>query len=234
MTLPDKHLDRLATAAGGWISAADAKAAALLGVSNILLGAVFLADLYPRVGEHSLLKWTFVGLVLTLHAVVAGCVLWPRTNRTKILKDAEFPSPLEASPSFFADIAQMKHAAYVTALSDEGFQTKDKEEQAFILAIIAHRKMSAYRWSIALFVACLAVFCALAAFSPAAAPSAASDEPCCASMVQPASATTDIEHTGMGGLETTTSGSAQLSTEVPGEDAPPERELQAPTEQGVK
>lgn len=153
---------RLSDASVGWIGAADNKAAALLGVSNILLGAVFLADLGPTSGWWHAIRVGFVLLVLAQHVVVAAFVLWPRTNRTAILKKAGFPTPLPRSPSFFGDVAKMPHADFKALMADVPTQAEDKLEQAYVLAVIANRKMLAYQWTIGLFVAGLVAFCTLA------------------------------------------------------------------------
>mgnify|MGYP007066217895 CR=1 FL=1 len=153
---------RLSGAASGWIAAADGKAAALLGVSNILLGAVFLADLEPGPAWVDVLRVGFIAVVLIQHIVVAAFVLWPRTNRAKLLKEAGFPSALDRSPSFFGDVAKLKHAELVTLMDDDAAQDADKLEQAFILAVIADRKMVAYQWALGLFIVGLVAFCLLA------------------------------------------------------------------------
>ncbi len=155
-------IDRLSGVAGGWIGAADTKAAALLGVSNILLGAAFLEDMTPGVPGGAELRVLFIVLVLAQHLVVAVGVLWPRTNRAAILRAAGFPTPLSKSPSFYADIAKLNHASYIELLADSSTQESDRTEQAYILAVIASKKMCAYKLAIVLFVTCLAVFCGLA------------------------------------------------------------------------
>lgn len=158
-------LERLKTNAAAWIAAADTKAAALLAVSNILLGAVFLADINTKAEGAEALRFAFIGLVLLLHVVIAAGVLWPRLNRAEILKVAQFPSPLPRSPSFYGDVAGLPYNAFASILADEAAQKADAVEQAYVLAVIARQKMIAYRWSIVIFVACLLSFCGVAAFS---------------------------------------------------------------------
>lgn len=166
---PNQAFDRLSTAAIVWIGSADVKATALLGVSNILLGAVFLTEVSDKGVTQTTLRAAFVVQVFLLHAVVAAGVLWPRTNRRALLKEAGFPNPLNVSPSYFGDIAKLKYEEYAKLMQSTDSQAADREEQTFVLAVVAHKKMFAFRVAVALFLSCLFTFCALAAVSAHAA-----------------------------------------------------------------
>lgn len=155
-------IEKLRATSTSWIASADAKATALLGISNILLGAVFLSDIKS---ESSLVYWgsiAFIVIVVGLHLFVGFGVLWPRTDRKSILNDALFSTSDKDSPSYFGDIVKLKHDDFIALMRDGERQRQDAEEQAYILAFIANKKMIAFQWAIGLFAFALFIFGSLA------------------------------------------------------------------------
>lgn len=156
-----ERINQIKAIASAWISSADTKAAALAGISNILLGAIFLSNHKPDSSDPG---WTthlppvFIVLVALLHVLVA-VVLWPRTNRKRWL-DEELPLP--KSSSHFAEISRMSFREFKTQATAN--EEADTYEQAYVLARIASRKMFWYRAALITFLAALVAFAIMAWF----------------------------------------------------------------------
>lgn len=153
----EHNVARLTQAASGGIQSADTKATALVSLGAALLaivaGLVALrseVDTLTRAGVAMIAGFT----VFTLAAVLAACAaLYPRVDRKWLLESRGW-SPLAVSPSYFNDIVRLDRARFVELMSQDA--SEDFREQAYVLCIIADRKMHWLRRSVIYFViACI-------------------------------------------------------------------------------
>lgn len=151
--LPEhEHLENIRQRAVTWIAAADQKATAMLGIAGALAalgGPAFAAS----GGKGSLLARLFLCAfaALDLFAVLSAViVLWPRTDRPRILRRKGLTSVLPRSISFFADLAALDATQFAKHLTDAtpDLRHQDTYEQAIVICEIAALKMQWMRWTI--------------------------------------------------------------------------------------
>jgi MFS family permease len=145
----------------GWIGSADTKATAMLTIA----GAVLAIVSGYGVGKTQWADWRFylmLGFVLGMigTTALAALALTPRLNRVALLKcggltekDREAKSTL-----FFGDLGLLKATEFFEAMKTPATD-RDELEQAYIVAVIARRKMILVRlsmWLLVIGLACLA------------------------------------------------------------------------------
>jgi Family of unknown function (DUF5706) len=155
-TMSTESRERTRLAAAGWIGSADTKATALLTISGALL-ALLAAVFATSSGVRALPvthRIAFVGFCLASIVSIAAstATLWPRTNRSALLKERGWPNP-GVSPTFFGDQASLSHKEFgeLHANQNETSLAGDLSEQAHIMCVIAAVKMKCLRVSIATF-----------------------------------------------------------------------------------
>lgn len=158
--MTDEYLQLVSRKAIGWIGSADSKAIGLLTIQAVLLGLVLLAQSSEgQSAIHNIAFWCFV--VLTFISV-AFCIatLWPRTNRGKILSESTNPILIK-SPTFFKDVTKSDFCSFKKFAKEPKADVlrMDEEEQAFVLAHIATKKMMLIKWSIILVLASIFSLC---------------------------------------------------------------------------
>lgn len=137
-----EYVAKVILVSSGWIASADTKATALLTVQAVLLGFTAISDTQDAPSVLRL-GGTFLFLVSSIFAVIFTlAVLWPRTNRKKLIGHSTAPI-LERSPTFFGDISPAPYDRYRAFVENPraDILTKDAVEQSYVLARIATRKM---------------------------------------------------------------------------------------------
>lgn len=128
----------IASKSVGWIASAEAKATAGLTVEAVLIGLVMMDGKHdPTHQLVTLLFWCFIASA----ALAAGCclfVLWPRTNRLRLLG---VKGKTSLSPTFFEDVTAQSFENFKFATFSDMDIKQDAIEQAYILAKIARLKM---------------------------------------------------------------------------------------------
>lgn len=168
----NENVKRLTLAAKGGIQSADNKATALVSLGASLIAIVAgLVAIRSSAGEVSPLGIALIigFTIATLAAVLASCAaLFPRVGRKALLSGRGW-TPLDRSSSYYNDIVALTREQFLDLMKTD--PADDLREQAFVLCIIADRKMLWLRWSVfAFIVACffLTAFVAAAVlYSPA-------------------------------------------------------------------
>lgn len=163
-----------------WISSADAKATTLLSIVAVVLGLLTLDGPTFEVGSAG--WFVFLLLVLSLLASVSCAVgvIWPRTNRREILSVPSVPvkgsdiaadkepgcsgdvdtvarvAILTVSPTLFAEVPS-SYEAYLDQTWPEDWASRNTKEQAFVVSVIAKKKMLLVAWSIRFFAVALVI-----------------------------------------------------------------------------
>lgn len=139
----------LSTAAG-WIASADQKAASILSVNGAALALVFA---FSNETEHIWARCMVLafGLFAVISVVLCAVTVFPSTNRPRILAHAKAERPRALSATFFADIVKMSFPAFVSSAATTlpAALLQDAQEQAYVVAAIATRKMKLMKWAIA-------------------------------------------------------------------------------------
>jgi len=137
---------------GTWIGSADSKATALAAVAGAIFAIVLTgtAGASANLRKGELLSIAMFSLFMMCSVIGAAAVLWPRTNRQKILRKSGHDKPLKNSPTYFGDLAKMSYAAFVEmANNPPAADVEDSLEQAYVIAKIASSKMSWMKFSVA-------------------------------------------------------------------------------------
>lgn len=166
--------DSIRRTAAAWIAAADIKATALLAVAGGMLA--LLTVLLTATGGAGVLlsretKWSFVlfAALATLSVAASGVVLLPRLDRAKILRAGGISKPTPRSPSFFADLGDLSYEEFLKETAvDAAKLATDAKEQAFVLVVIARRKMIWMRVSILALMGALGALALVVAFTACA------------------------------------------------------------------
>jgi len=167
---PDDHvgvvLDKLRANSGAWIASADAKATTLLALETGLLALSTFTDV---VDNQQIFLWargiTVVLLVLSMAAAV--WVLSPILDRKKLLAKHGCEKPVSAAWSYFGDASPIGYDDLVQAIKVdsnlESFRAQERE-QAFVLALIATKKMERFWLATRFFAASFGMSLALIVF----------------------------------------------------------------------
>lgn len=137
---PSANAQKAKEIATGWIASADVKASALLAVAGAVL-AIALASPVKGGAEAILLGLFSVGTAVSI--VASAFVIFPRTDRMDILTKAKCADPLTRSPTFFSDLGLLDFPDFKALVSeaDDAIKRRDLFEQAYVMAVIARRKM---------------------------------------------------------------------------------------------
>ncbi|NMB11051.1 MAG: hypothetical protein GX977_02070 [Firmicutes bacterium] len=134
------RIKAVTSTANAWIASADSKAFGILGLCGVLIGLAIVRGPISKTA----LRLHLAFLACSILAATASLVsLWPRLERTKILCTREAGSPLPASPTFFGDVGKMSFHEFLTTIDELNAELLERDlyEQAYILAVIARRKM---------------------------------------------------------------------------------------------
>jgi hypothetical protein len=156
------RLDKVRGTAVSWIGSADVKATGLLIVASVVLNALAF---FPLSSTDSSLSTVTKGIllgaaILAILSVGAACmVLLPTLNRAKILKRGAAGNAPDRSLTYFSDLAELSLPVFKKTIAEATIdnEMRDVEEQTYILAVIANRKMMWMRASVVLLLACLLV-----------------------------------------------------------------------------
>jgi Family of unknown function (DUF5706) len=161
--LPSKTTDDIRRVAGGWIASADLKATAMLAAGCAVPALAALTGVKPG----NVLSVTMLGAfcLLDVASIVASAlVLFPRTNRQKILTEKGATDPLPRSITFFGDLGDLGYYELKALLNkddSEQMRERDAMEQTLIVTWIANRKMQYMRASVACLAAASVVLVAM-------------------------------------------------------------------------
>lgn len=152
-----ENVRRLTMSAAGGIKSADTKATALVSLGAALIAIV--AGLMAMRSSTGVISTLGVVLIIgfaiaTLAAVLASCAaLFPRVGRKQLLEEHGW-SPLDRSSSYYNDVAPLARPEFLELMKLD--PVEDMREQAFVLSIIADRKMLWLRRSVfAFIIACI-------------------------------------------------------------------------------
>lgn len=159
MPQPDPYLS-LRASAGAWIASADSKATALIGVDaslfTLVAAVVAATGLLRDLGPYGITAFALFCTTSIISLSSACYCLWPRLERKEILAEANW-TPIDRSPSHFFEVAQLSRDQLKTLLHDVDIQESDNQEQAFVAAVIASKKMSALKTAVVSSISSLAM-----------------------------------------------------------------------------
>ncbi len=152
MSIMSDSYSSLRQGAASWISSADTKATALIavgaGLLTVIAAVLAATGILRTMGTLGVIVFIALGASSVVSLVAACAVLFPRLDRRKLLEKGGWSSPLDRSPSFFADVATLRRDEFEKLITDPVVIERDHQEQAYVLARIAMRKMHLLRWSV--------------------------------------------------------------------------------------
>lgn len=156
-------IEPLVAICAGWIGSADTKATSILTICGVILGLDFFKTPVTNSCYFFWLHLAFIGITL-LSAIASVMVLWPQVNRGAILKKSNARRDIiPRSYRFFGELGKLSFPEFCDHMlaADELSKARDREEQVYILTVVARRKMIRVRIAAGLILVALLILGAM-------------------------------------------------------------------------